>query len=316
MKLSGNLSPTTKLKILRKAYIDHVYDAAGLAGIKAPSRRLFIRDTASPTFRNWNGIKISASQGRAECDPYWLDPALGFERFAAQMGPRPYSDGLKRLDDTKPWSIWNATWVPKIAYEIVGTPTKATREIRGKFATEEAERLEIDPRMFRRKMDNWLYRTWSQIYDRCNDPSAPAYASYGGRGIGVFEDWDSHTLDFELFTSWVLGNLGDRPEGCTLDRIDNDGNYAPGNLRWATAGEQMANTRTAQRVRQRSAVVDFMVEAGASAAEIATAVQCSPSTAKRLVAEAHRQALPGRRPPTGLQAPLGALGAAADHAVG
>lgn len=70
---------------------------------------------------------------------------------------------------------------------------------------------------------------------RCQDPKADAYRNYGARGIKVCPQWD----DFETF----LADMGERPPGTTLDRVDTNGDYEPGNVRWATAGQQERNKR-------------------------------------------------------------------------
>ena len=88
-----------------------------------------------------------------------------------------------------------------------------------------------------------LYGTWSQMLDRCGNPSNKAYRHYGGRGISVCPQWH----DVSAFITWIEANLGPRPAGRTLDRTDNDGDYEPGNVRWATSSEQKRNRRTPAR---------------------------------------------------------------------
>ncbi len=81
---------------------------------------------------------------------------------------------------------------------------------------------------------------WNAMKRRCIDPTAHNWRWYGGRGIRVCDEWQA---SFDAYYDYV----GDRPPGLTLDRIDNDGNYEPGNVRWATGREQMLNKRDYNR---------------------------------------------------------------------
>lgn len=85
------------------------------------------------------------------------------------------------------------------------------------------------------------YQAWSTAIDRCENPKNRKYADYGGRGIKMCTKWRK---DFAAFRK----DMGDRPSGRTLDRINNDGNYEPGNCRWATPSEQKMNRRNTIRV--------------------------------------------------------------------
>jgi len=87
------------------------------------------------------------------------------------------------------------------------------------------------------------YRSWLNIKDRCNNPNHSNYPHYGGRGIAIDPDWNK---SFQAF----YDHVGDAPSPKhTIDRIDNDGNYEPGNVRWATLSEQQMNRTDTEYIK-------------------------------------------------------------------
>lgn len=79
------------------------------------------------------------------------------------------------------------------------------------------------------------YKIWVSMRQRCNNPNERAYKHYGGRGIKVSEEWN----DFDVFQR----DMGERPKGTSIDRIDNDGNYCKENCKWSTKAQQSRNRR-------------------------------------------------------------------------
>lgn len=88
--------------------------------------------------------------------------------------------------------------------------------------------------------DTPLRKIWSDIIKRCTNPNARNYKNYGGRGISIYDGWRH---DFQAFHDYVtqLPHCGEK--GYSIDRVDNDGDYTPGNVRFATRHEQSHNSR-------------------------------------------------------------------------
>lgn len=124
----------------------------------------------------------------------------------------------------------------KLTYEEIVRRRKEQDGLTGKeIAYQKKDLSELERK---KKGEHYLRTTWRSMKNRTSNPNSTSYKRYGGRGIRMCNEWHAH---FSKFKSYVLENLGERPEGCSIDRIDNDGNYEPGNIRWASPTTQRQN---------------------------------------------------------------------------
>ena len=89
-----------------------------------------------------------------------------------------------------------------------------------------------------------LYASYQAMKERCRNKNNPLYSRYGGRGISVCSRWLEHKTGFKNF----LSDMGEKPTGFTLERINNNGNYEPTNCKWASRKEQQRNQSITRKV--------------------------------------------------------------------
>lgn len=131
--------------------------------------------------------------------------------------------------------------------------------------------------------------SWSSMLTRCLNTRSRAYSLYGGRGVTVCDRWAAPNGEgFKAF----LEDMGERPPGTTLDRKDVDGNYEPGNCRWATPREQGNNRRNNRRItafgRTRT-LSEWATEAGIGRATIARRLAAGWPAERALTQSTDRQ---------------------------
>lgn len=130
--------------------------------------------------------------------------------------------------------------------------------------------------------DTRTYKIWCQMRRRCLSPTNPRYADYGGRGITVAPEWN----DFAVF----LADMGEAPEGMSIERIDNERGYCKENCKWADQATQNRNTRRSRRVTHNGVtktVSEWAAEYGLSRETLAQRLRNGWNVERALTHPAH-----------------------------
>ncbi len=122
---------------------------------------------------------------------------------------------------------------------------------------------------------NKEYRAWSAMWTRCTNPKGDFYARYGGRGIVVCERWN----DFRLF----LEDVGPAPSPAhSIDRINVDGNYEPGNVRWASGAMQQQNRKSTKLSHEIAAQIRAALASGTATMKVAAEFGISNTMVRKI----------------------------------
>lgn len=129
---------------------------------------------------------------------------------------------------------------------------------------------------------NPTYQTWEGMIQRCRNPNHPSFAHYGGRGIKVCKKW----LSFQGFYS----DMGEKPDGTSIERMNNEKGYDPDNCKWADIGEQARNKRNNRWIEfegKKLCLADWSVKQGIPVTTILGRLKRGWSTEKSLTVKTH-----------------------------
>lgn len=124
------------------------------------------------------------------------------------------------------------------------------------------------------KRESPTYVSWASMIARCTQPTTANYKSYGGRGISVCARW-------KVFANF-LDDMGERPPGMTIDRLDNNRNYDPDNCRWATHAQQSQNLRSNKLNAESVKRISELIDLGESIATLASKFDVSIATIRSI----------------------------------
>jgi hypothetical protein len=123
--------------------------------------------------------------------------------------------------------------------------------------------------------DHPLYGIWQKMVRRCTVATDTAYKNYGGRGIAVCDRW--------MNVAAFVQDMAPRPDGASLDRIDNDGNYCPENCRWASRDIQNRNRRYVKLTEEKARQIRSLRTNGMKRKELAEKFCVSEATIKKVI---------------------------------
>lgn len=160
-----------------------------------------------PLYYVWAKIRYRARKSGTHVCPEWNN----FQNFLFDVGERPEGMMLTLKNDSLGYVKGNTVWVHE----------------RDKMKVKEG---------YMPSVSHPLYTVWRSMICRCLHTYNPHYKNYGGRGISICQRWLDSFHDF-------VSDMGERPPGTSIERINNDGNYEPSNCKWATKKEQQSNRR-------------------------------------------------------------------------